>query len=262
MDLDALTDAYLRSLDLSRAPPGMALLTEIVRRHVAQYAFASLGPRLGDPLPLDPAALYERIVLRRRGGYCFEHNGLLYAVLQQLGYAVQLRLARVLNNRDVMPGLTHRISELELDGRHWLVDVGFGALGPPLPVALDGRHCVRNGRAYWIAAGLPGEWLLQTLHQGAPYTLYRFERSRYSQADCELGHFYSHRHPDATFVNHLVASRIDDHCIYALRNRSHSVIDANGETVSPIESAAQLHTLLTTVYGLHLSTEESERLFG
>lgn len=262
MDIDQITRGYLNSLGLEPTAPTLALLAEIAHRHAARHCFASIGPRLGDPLPLDPAALYERIVLRRRGGYCFEHNGLLYEVLRHLGYSVQIQLARVLNNRDVQPGLTHRTTLVEIDGRRWLMDVGFGALGPNLPVALDGTHCARAGRCFWIAAGHPGEWLLQTLKDGAPYTLYRYDLARYSQADCELGHFYSHRHPDATFLNHLVASRIEDDRIYSLRNRTQLMVDADGEHSTEISSPAHLHGLLTKIYGLNVSIDECERLYG
>ena len=91
-----LADAYLADLALTQQPPSVEALTEIVRRHIAQYSFASIGPRLGNELPIEPDALLDRIVVRRRGGYCFEQNGLLFAVLEQLGYPVRLQMARVL----------------------------------------------------------------------------------------------------------------------------------------------------------------------
>ena len=90
-----LADAYLDDLGLGRRPPSIDALTEIVRRHIAQYSFASIGPRLGNELPIEPDALLDRIVVRRRGGYCFEQNGLLFAVLEQLGYPAQIGRAHV-----------------------------------------------------------------------------------------------------------------------------------------------------------------------
>lgn len=55
-------------------------------------------------------------MVRRRGGYCFEHNGLLCEMLEALGFEVTLYLARVIYNRDIHPGLTHRITLVHLDG--------------------------------------------------------------------------------------------------------------------------------------------------
>lgn len=58
-------------------------------------------------------------------------------MLEALGFEVTLYLARVIYNRDIHPGLTHRITLVHLDGERYLVDVGFGPLGPDLPVGLS-----------------------------------------------------------------------------------------------------------------------------
>ena len=139
MERSELTAAYLADLGLVAGPPTPALLAEIQRRHIAAFAFTSVGPRLGDALPLDPVEIHDRIVVRRRGGYCFEHNGLLFEVLSDLGYQPRLILGRVLLSGNPHPGLTHRISVVDLDGVPHVVDVGFGAPGPHLPVPLGGE---------------------------------------------------------------------------------------------------------------------------
>jgi N-hydroxyarylamine O-acetyltransferase len=77
----AITDDYLSALGLQRSAPSMALLKNIMRLHLATFPFASIGPRLGESLPLDLPSLHDRIVVRKRGGYCFEQNGLAYEVL-------------------------------------------------------------------------------------------------------------------------------------------------------------------------------------
>jgi len=90
----AITDLYLQALGLPRQPPDLAYLAQITQRHVATLPFASIGPRLGNVLPLELPALYERLVLRQRGGYCFEQNALLFEVLEELGFAVTLAASR------------------------------------------------------------------------------------------------------------------------------------------------------------------------
>ncbi|HEY5663147.1 MAG TPA: arylamine N-acetyltransferase, partial [Ilumatobacter sp.] len=71
----SLLDRYLARVGIESGPPSLTLLDQIVERHLELFPFASIGPQLGDPLPLDPESLFDRIVVRRRGGYCFEHNG-------------------------------------------------------------------------------------------------------------------------------------------------------------------------------------------
>ena len=258
MDRRELADRYLEDLNLVRTDPSRDFLGELTRRHVARHSFASVGPRLGLDLPIDPPSLYRRIVAERRGGYCFEQNGLLFAVLEELGFAVRPLLARVLLGRDHHPGLTHRVSLVTVDGAELVADVGFGAPGQRGPVPLRAR----DGGTHRIEEVAPGEFHLRIDRDGKPFSLYRFELSRYGEADCELGHFYSHRHPKATFVNQLVASRILDGEVRSLRNREYRVIRPSGETAEEVASPRRLHEILAGEFDLAVTADEAERLFA
>jgi len=182
-------------------------------------------------------------------------------MLEALGFEVTLCLARVIYNRDIHPGLTHRVTLVHLDGERYLVDVGFGPLGPDLPVGLSQVSVARGQRVFRVAEPRTGEFHLQTLKDGAFFSLYRFELARYGQADCELGHFYSHRHPAAVFVNNLVASRILDGEIRSLRNREYWIITPAGQQRRTISDGAGLQKLLATEFDIEISAEESLLLF-
>lgn len=254
-----LVDEYLGDLGLERQPPSLSALTEIVRRHVSRYPFASIGPRLRDDLPIDPPSLLDRIVVRRRGGYCFEQNGLLFVVLEQLGYPVRLQMARVLLSGNPHPGLTHRVTRARVDDTEYLVDVGFGPQGPPFPVRMDGTTST-DGR-YRVARVGDVDFRLETRDGDTWLVLYRFDDVPYGQADAELGHFYSHRHPEAAFVNALVASRILDDEVRSLRNREYHVIRGDDRRIEPVEDPAHLHRILTGDIGLQVTDAESAQLF-
>lgn len=263
----ALSRRYLSAYGLEPSEPTMSLLREITRRHVATFPFSSAGVRLGDELPLTPERLVERIVERGRGGYCFEHNGLLFAVLAELGYDVTVRLARVINNGDHLPGLTHRITHVHIDGATYVVDVGFGAAGPRQPVPMPAPDAHSNdpwptGAEHRVVERRTGEFHLQHVRHGEPFSLYRFDLGVYGQADCELGHFFSHRHPDAVFVNNLVASRILDDEVRSLRNRDYRITRADGEVDLEIVDADHLTTLLREDLGLRITDDEGRRLFA
>ena len=254
-----LADEYLADLGLVREPPTLPALTEIVRRHVACYPFASIGPRLRDDLPIDPTSLLDRIVVRGRGGYCFEQNGLLYTVLEQLGYPVRLQMARVLLSGNPHPGLTHRVTRAIVEGDEYLVDVGFGPQGPPVPVRMDGTASA-VGRYRVMRTG-DVDFRLEARDGDTWVVLYRFDDVPYGQADAELGHFYSHRHPEAAFVNALVASRILDDEVRSLRNREYHVIRRDDRRIEPVADAAHLHRILTEDIGLRVTATESAQLF-
>ncbi|MEY4230207.1 MAG: hypothetical protein RLZZ362_1056 [Actinomycetota bacterium] len=261
-----LIHRYLHAIGMAAGEPTLELLTQIVRRHLAQFPFSSIGVRLNDALPLDPERLFERIVERGRGGYCFEHNGLLFAVLSELGYDVTVRLARVINNGDHLPGLTHRVTHVHIGGTTYVVDVGFGPTGPAIPVAMPRSNAGAtepwpDSQTHRVIERRPGEFHLQCRHSDAPFSLYRFDLGTYGQADCELGHFFSHRHPDAVFVNNLVASRILDREVRSLRNRSYRIVRSDDTVDVEVADAEQLLELLRDDFGLSVSDDEGRKLF-
>lgn len=256
-----ITEKYLHALGLRADKPDLALLSAIARRHVASFPFSSIGPLLGDELPIDSASLFSRIVARKRGGYCFEQNGLVFEILKELGFSVNLYLARVIYNQNIHPPLTHRITLVEIDNRQFIIDVGFGPQGPYLPVCISGEKSRENLRTFWISEAEPGVYHMQTNQDGKPYSLYKFELNRYGQADCELGHFYSHKHPGASFVNNLVVSTITDREVRSIRNRELNFFTAKGDQVQLIENDAHLKTILKTCFDIALSHEEARMLF-
>ena len=261
MERPEMVREYLRALSLHSHELDFAFLSDVVARHVATFAFSSVGCLLGEDLPLDFESLYQRILIQRRGGYCFEQNGLLYGVLEELGFSPQLFLARVIYNHDIHPGLTHRITMVEYEGRRYVLDVGFGPLGPKIPVPMSEIETNDGEKIFRIGERHPGEYHMQVFKDGDFYSLYRFELTRYGQADCEVGHFYSHRHVDATFVNHLVVSLILETETRSLRNLEYWVITKFGTRNQMISDSEQLRRILVGELGVLLTEDESHRLY-
>jgi N-hydroxyarylamine O-acetyltransferase len=253
---------YLEALEAPVAPPSLVNLLFLTQSHVATFSFSSVGVRLQNDLSLDLSCIFERIVRDRRGGYCFEQNSLMFEVLQELGYDVEIKLARVIYGRDYLPGLTHRVTIVTLDDAEYVVDVGFGPNGPSVPVPLRGGASEDGNWTHRVVEHRPGEFHMQQRTKDGGLSLYRFDLAPYGSGDCELGHFYSHRHPEAVFVNNLVASRILDGEIRSLRNKSYFIIRPDSEDRIDIESATQLHDLLTHEVGVIVTAPEAERLFA
>ncbi len=253
---------YLARLGLVAAAPSLTLLEQTVARHLEQFPFASVSVQLGEEMPLALPSLFERLVDRRRGGYCFEQNALLFAMLEAVGFQTRLLLARVIYNQDIHPGLTHRITLVSLEGVDHVVDVGVGPLGPRVPVPFGGAERRDGWRRYRVAQPRTGEFHLQCFKDADWYSLYRFELHRYGETDCELGHFYSHRHPAAVFVNNLVVTRLLPDRILSLRNRDYRVMTAQGEELQNVENAAFLRRLLSDEFALQVTPDEAGRLFA
>jgi len=252
---------YLQALNLHSRELDFEFLNDVVERHVATFAFSSVGCWLGEDLPLDFESLHNRIVIQRRGGYCFEQNGLLYRVLDELGFSPVLYLARVIYNHDTHPGLTHRITMVEHEGRRYVLDVGFGSLGPRIPIPMSEIESNDGEKIFRISERRPGEYHMQVFKDGDFFSLYRFELARYGQADCELGHFYSHRHPDAAFVNHLVGSLIQKSETRSLRDLEYWVIQKSGTQHRKITDSEELRRILVGELGVQVTEVECRRLY-
>ena len=157
-----LTD-YLNRVGLDSAPP---LDWEGLRQlHHAQFfaiPFENLDIQLGQPVKLDSRTLVQKLVHRRRGGYCFELNGLLLMALEALGFRARALLARVHLN-DPPSGRTNQINAVQLGPETWLVDAGFGAGGPRFPMLLeDGWSHMQDGFGFRISRKDPYGWIMQS----------------------------------------------------------------------------------------------------
>ena len=120
------TDAYLARMGYTGPrEPTPETLRRLHRAHVLAVPFENLDIHLGHPIVLAIPSLYEKIVRRRRGGFCCELNGLFGWLLGQLGFTVVILSARVF--RDGQPGseFDHLILRVELE-EDLIADVGFG----------------------------------------------------------------------------------------------------------------------------------------
>jgi len=119
--------AYLDRIGFAGEPrPDLATLSALHRAHLMAIPYESLDVQLGRPLTPDPDAAFEKIVVRRRGGWCYEMNGLFGLALEAIGFRVTRLAGGVMREvlGDVQVG-NHLVLRVDLD-RPWIADVGFG----------------------------------------------------------------------------------------------------------------------------------------
>src|SRR5699024_6156577 len=134
---------YLAALDIEQGPPTAALLAALHRAHVRTFPFANIDVLLGTHPGVTPDRVYDQLVVRRRGGYCFEHAQLFAAGAEHLGFRVRRSLGRV---GSLAQWRTHMSVIVEIGGRRWLCDPGFGfSLTAPLELR-DGAELDVLGR--------------------------------------------------------------------------------------------------------------------
>lgn len=200
-------DAYLSRIGYEGSrEPNEQNLHRLVYCHQTSVPFESLDLSLWHhPLNLDTAHLYEKVVEHRRGGYCFELNGLFVCLLRALGYdafSVHCRL-----NNPVTRPCVHRGSVIRLNGKRFFCDVGNGGNGAPFAVELSPVRQHRLGEEFWIEECAEGWLELRKVHQtgelkGTEDAVLRFMPMAFMNADFIPGnavcsapdHMFSTRH--------------------------------------------------------------------
>ena len=173
-------------------------LHALVAAHNRSIPFENLDPLMGIPVDdLSPAAVTDKLVNRRRGGYCYEQNGLMGYVLAELGFGVERLAGRVvwMNPDPALPAQTHQVLSVTVpgvDGR-FLVDVGFGGQTLTSPIRLEaGPIQPTRHEPYRLREHREG-YLLEVQIRGDWQPLYMFSTRPQPRIDLEVGSWYVQR---------------------------------------------------------------------
>lgn len=203
---EAVVAAYLDRIGAARpARPDADALRELQLRHLHTVPFENLSIHLGEQIVLDEQALLEKVVTRRRGGFCYELNGGFAALLSALGYEVTLLAARVLTSDGPGPLFDHLVLRVDL-AQPWLVDVGFGSFcHHPLRLDLRTDQPDPAGVARVVARD-QGDLDVLIDGQGE----YRIETRPRVLADFEPTCWWHRTSPKSHFTRSLTCSRLTD----------------------------------------------------
>lgn len=143
--------AYLDRIGYSGSTaPTLETLRAMHRAHFYNVPFENLDIARGVRIQVDEAVNYDKIVRRRRGGFCLELTGLFGRVLREMGFCLDVIGARVLVDGKLGEPMSHMILIVHLD-EPWIADVGFAGT-VVAPLRLDEREeQVTEGRAYTVA---------------------------------------------------------------------------------------------------------------
>ena len=236
---------YLERIELAgplqSSPAGLSALH---RAHATHIPFENLDILLGQPVRLDLASLQAKLVTRRRGGYCFEHNLLFAEVLRHAGFEVTMLSARVRYRASAPMARTHMLLRVDLDGTRWLADVGFGAEGLLDPIPYGSEAPVRQGPWTYRVVREGPLHILQSLRRGTWIDLYAFTEEAQLPIDYEVANHFTSTHPDSRFVRTLFVQSVRTDARYALHNRD-LVIDRGDavETTSGLDDGALVDVL-------------------
>ncbi|MFA6957697.1 MAG: arylamine N-acetyltransferase [Thermoanaerobaculia bacterium] len=218
--------------------PTSATLHALHEAHLLAVPFENLDIALGREIVLDPDRLFDKIVVRRRGGFCYELNGLFASLLRGLGFDLDMLSARVANQAGILgPEYDHMALLVRCEGKRWLSDVGFGE-SFRTPLDLDDPSPQRGGdplgRA-WSVRDDGGELaLVQHETDGASRTSYALTLTPRAFADYAPMCVYQQTSPDSHFTQRRICSWATNSGRVSLADERLIVTTRDGRSETPV----------------------------
>ena len=180
--------------------PTFDFLKSVQYNAVISIAYENLDILDKKPLKLDADSLFEKIVEKGRGGYCFEVNGLLSWFFKECGFEVTDYFARFLRGEKDIPMRRHRVLSVKCDDGDYFCDIGIGQIAPRLPVLMkEGLPQKQFGETYKFEKDKNLGWVLYDLHNGEWRQFISFTEEKIYEIDFVQPSVYCELHPDSVF---------------------------------------------------------------
>ncbi|MEN3975547.1 arylamine N-acetyltransferase [Emcibacter sp. SYSU 3D8] len=253
------TEAYLKRIGLAAAPtPSVDGLRSLQRAQPLAIPFENFDILLGRGISLDPATIFDKLVRRPRGGYCFEVNSLFLAALQAFGFEARALLGRV-HIAGPVGGRTHQLSLVRIGGEDWIADVGFGsgtALAP-MRLSLDVEQDLNGSVRRYVANDVYGI-ILQMRGEEGWSNLYSFDMGHVIDSDRVLGNHFTSTHPASFFTWARVATRPTPDGRVSLMDYTLRKVAGGQETVTCLEEGEPYLAALRENFGIDLGVRYEE----
>jgi N-hydroxyarylamine O-acetyltransferase len=247
MDLDA----YLTRIGFSGSPqPDLTTLRSIQRAHLEHIAFENFDVQFSRRVTLDIEDAYAKLITDRRGGWCYEMNGLFLWALESIGFRTMPMTGAMMRAQGGPSKIgNHLVLSVELD-QPYLVDVGL-ADGPTEPIPLKEGTYEHQLGTLRLERLSDGWW---RAHKDAPFFSLSFD-FQYQRTDwrvlTEMCH-WQQTSPDSLFVQNAICVKHVPGSVIALLGRALKTVDHGGVRTEWVNSAAEYVRTLQEKFGLEL----------
>ncbi|BBZ41830.1 arylamine N-acetyltransferase family protein [Mycobacterium conspicuum] len=241
------------------AEPNLEVLQDLVTAHTHSIPFENLDPLLGVPVDdLSPAALFDKLVRRGRGGYCYEQNGLMGYVLAEIGFRVRRLAGRVVwmaPPDSAVPAQTHTVLAVTFPGSQgsYLVDVGFGGQTPTSPLRIETGNAQQTTREPYRLQDRGDGLVLQVQIRDEWQSLYEFGMRTQPDIDLRVGSWYVSTNPSSHFVTNLMVAIVTDDARCNLADRNLTIHRADATEKFVLADAAAVVDMLGDRFGINVA---------
>lgn len=248
-------ELYLTRFNASAKEPSLENLTELQNLHLQHIPFENLDVIRRVPIYLNLNTIFDKIVRNHRGGYCYELNGLFHALLNELGYSAHLVAATVLRpNGEWAKSHTHAAIIVHFD-EPFLIDVGFGANTPRLPIPLSGISQIDVSATYKIKHHQTQIFDLIYETASDERILYRFNSMKKELVDFHEGCVFNQIAKESTFTHKDIIALATPTGRVTLTDRTFSE-HGNGDIKKSILSEEEKKHVLQKIFKICLSQEQ------
>jgi N-hydroxyarylamine O-acetyltransferase len=243
-----LADYLTRIEYRGRVQPDLDCLKAVHRQHLMNIPYENVDVQLRRKLDLDLSRIFEKIVHRRRGGWCYEMNGLLGWALGEIGFEV-IRMTGAVTRKargDETLG-NHLVLNVKLDGSY-LADVGLGnGLVEPIPIRPE--RFVQGHREFRLEILDDGFWRFHNF-AGAIPTDFDFALAPADETLLQKSCDSLQADPESMFRQNLICERLRPDGTHMLLGRALFFFSEAEPTRTILNSAEELSEALLNVFGL------------
>lgn len=252
-------DKYLQRIGCERGRLNREYLDELIRCHQSTVPFENLSiTLLHEQVSLNTRALFQKIVEKHRGGFCFELNGLFHYLLLQSGFHVIPCKARValdhIYGNHVSPE-NHRIEVVQLNNKFYFCDVGFGGPAPYGSLLLeDGHEEVTGGMNFRFDLDSNDWWTQSYEAENGWEPIMQFRLQEVDQVDfVPVNYFYAHS-DESKFTKDVIVNLRSSQGFISLQGNSMTEMVHGSVTKKIINSKEELQLVLSQKFGLNLKS--------
>jgi N-hydroxyarylamine O-acetyltransferase len=254
-------DAYLARINYTGlCAPTFDAVAGILRAHIANIPFESFDVLLGRPIHLDPENLQAKIVVNRRGGYCFEHASLMHAALEAIGFAPVRHCSRVVLFEPRHESVRqHMFLTINIDGAGYVIDPGFGPFACTSPVPMDGTGIPAAAPTHRLARE-GRDWVLYVTKDGQQVAGWVSTMEEEYPVDFEMMNYYISTHPSSFFTRNILASAVTREGRINIMNQDVHIIRNGIAEPAHLPDRKALRSLVVQYFGFDLPEIETMRV--
>lgn len=252
---------YLERIHFEGAlTPSLSLLHEIHHRHIEGIPFENINNYLGIPVSLDPDALYEKIIVKKRGGYCYELNGLFHLLLLNLGFDARLLPAKLYENEILLEHSLHSVVHVKFDHQDLLLDVGYGSNGQLYPLIMNEQEQWQKDNLYKLFKN-GGEIIFSRFKEKDDWhQLMKISLDEVNLSFFNLRNLYHQEDNSSIFKRNLMCSLQSKNFVKSIKNSLFSFTQEENTLLKTVKDDNDFLNVLKKYFAIEISKDMAQAL--